>query len=59
MLSGIPQGSIVGPALFFFYINGLFSKITNVKVKMLADDCVLYAKCPSLKEALVIYTVGY
>ena len=45
VLSCIPQGSIVGPALFIFYINSLFSKITNVKVKMLADDCVLYGPC--------------
>ena len=42
VISGIPQGSILGPTLFIFYINDIFAKITNVKVKMFADDCVLY-----------------
>ena len=42
VLSGIPQGSILGPTLFIFYINAIFDKITDVKIKMFADDCVLY-----------------
>ena len=42
VLSGIPQGSILGPTLFIFYINGVFEQITDVKIKMFADDCVLY-----------------
>ena len=25
-----------------FYINDVFSHVNNVKVKMFADDCVLY-----------------
>ena len=41
-ISGIPQGSILGPTLFIFYINGVFDMIDNVEVKMFADDCVLY-----------------
>ena len=42
IISGIPQGSILGPTLFIFYINAIFSKIPDVKIKMFADDCVLY-----------------
>ena len=41
-ITGIPQGSILGPTLFIYYINDLFSKIENVSVKMFAEDCVLY-----------------
>ena len=41
-ITGIPQGSILGPTLFIYYINEVFSKIQNVDVKMFADDCVLY-----------------
>ena len=40
--TGIPQGSILGPTLFIYYINEIFNKIKNVNVKMFADDCVLY-----------------
>ena len=53
VLSGIPQGSILGPTLFIFYINDLFDAIKNVKVKMFADDCVLYAQGPTWQS---IYT---
>ena len=42
VISGIPQGSILGPTLFIFYINGIFDIIKDVKIKMFADDCVLY-----------------
>ena len=46
VISGIPQGSILGPTLFIFYINAIFEKITDVKIKMFADDCVLYKSGP-------------
>ena len=42
VISGIPQGSILGPTLFIFYINAIFAKVPEVNVKMFADDCVLY-----------------
>ena len=42
VVSGIPQGSILGPTLFIFYVNTIFNEITDVKLKMFADDCVLY-----------------
>ena len=46
VISGIPQGSILGPTLFIFYINDIFAEITGVKIKMFADDCVLYKSGP-------------
>lgn len=39
--SGIPQGSILGPLFFLIYVNDITNDIP-VKMKLFADDCVLY-----------------
>ena len=42
LLSGVPQGSILGPLLFLIYFNDLPDCLTKAKVIMYADDTVLY-----------------
>ena len=42
VLTGIGQGTILGPLLFIFYINDITSVIHNLKINMYADDCILY-----------------
>lgn len=39
--SGVPQGSVLGPLLFLVYINDI-SDVVKCRIRMFADDCVLY-----------------
>ena len=39
---GIAQGTVLGPLLFIFYINNIFSIVRHVKMSLFADDCVIF-----------------
>ena len=43
VISGVPQGSILGPLLFLMYVNDIWRNIDS-SIRLFADGCVIYRK---------------
>ena len=46
ILSGVPQGSVLGPLLFLVYIDDRTDYVSS-SCHLFADDCILYWKINS------------
>ena len=53
VISGIPQGSVIGPILFVIFINDMPDVVKYNFCKLFADDCKLFGKVIDAGENLV------
>ena len=50
-MSGVPQGTILGPLLFYLHINDIMSDIDS-EIRLFADDCVCYREIRDIEDTL-------
>jgi len=53
VLSGVPQGSVLGPLLFLIYVNELPATIES-SVRMFADDAKLWRKIQNEEDEQIL-----
>ena len=54
VLSGVPQGSVLGPILFLILINDICDAIRDCSVKLFADDAKLYLDISYNNSSLIL-----
>ena len=48
--AGVPQGGVLGPLMFFIYINGIVNCVKNEQACLFADDTCLFLEVDNRRE---------
>ena len=51
VLSGVPQGTVLGPVMFLPYINDINNNVSS-SLRLFADDCIIYRTIKSEQDHL-------
>ena len=53
VVSGVPQGTVLGPLLCSLHINDIMSDIES-EIRLFADDCVCYREIKDMEDTLTL-----
>ena len=52
-VSGVPQGTVLGPLMFLTYINDIHQELSS-NIRLFADDALLYRPILSEQDTLIL-----
>ena len=56
VVSGVTQGTVLGPLLFSLHINGITSDIES-EIRLCADDYVCYREIKNVEDSVKLQSV--